>query len=424
MVPPSSESRARLLQVRWCTSRKAPESSAMTKPKAPGTPRKPKRSGGQRKPARKRWSKIYGESRAQDHLPVRRSALNLVQAGTTLCILAAITSGMSTASRYDDPRVSSRPNPLPLQDERREIPRPRRVCGSCGAARPKTRSLKSRWPPRYPRRKIRVLDLGCGTKSVLRGLSKLCHPDAVRTPKKKINRRYHYVSLDVEQRWQPDILGSVVHWEQLLRAKNEKYVEEGYWDIIWASPPCAKFSRANTAPSHAEIVESARIVSACLDAIDYLRPHAWFLENSLNALCIHPVMQHLPEPYVVSYCRYGECYRKDTTIWSNISDLDVDRCTNKTPCQWAKTWARHMYTAQGGGVDGRNNGTHRYKAYEVPVQLMSILMAAAIGEVCKGATRSRARTYRARTYSPSRARTCFPCTDIGDGCGDGCGSPG
>ena len=49
----------------------------------------------------------------------------------------------------------------------------------------------------------------------------------------------------------------------------------------------------------------------------------------------------------------------------------------------------HMYTVQGGGVDGRNNGTHRHKAYEVPVQLMYI-MAAAIGEVCKGAPRSRA----------------------------------
>lgn len=371
----------------------------MTKPKAPGTPPKPQMSGGQRKPARKRWSKIYGKSRAEDRLPVRRSALNLVRAGTTLCVLAAMTSGMSTASLYDDPRVSYRPNPLLVEDERDEIPGRRRLRG-CGraeaesirdASHPETRSRKSRWPPRYPRRKIRVLDLGCGTKSVLRGLSKLCDPDTVRTPNKKLSRRYNYVSLDVHKRWQPDILGSVVHWELLLRAKNEKYVEEGYWDIIWASPPCAKFSRANTTATRGEIAESARIVSACLDAIDYLRPHAWFLENSLNALSMHPIVQHLPEPYVVSYCHYGAGYRKDTTIWSNISDLKLDRCTGTTPCQWARTWARHMYTAQGGGVDGRNNGTHRYKAYEVPVQLMCILMAAAIGEVCKGAPRSRAR---------------------------------
>lgn len=305
-------------------------------------------------------------------------------ARTALLSLAEVAEE-DTLAPPKTPRLAPRKTPRGVN----LIPRRRGKQKVAGIMQSSVTGLRARepapeWPPRYPARKLRVLDLCCGTKSVERCLRALCSPDSI--PKKRRARRdrYEYVSLDIEGQWTPSILGSVVNWRTHLASMNPQYIRPGYWDVIWASPPCAKFSRAKAGrATPAEISHSAKLVKACRQAIDELAPSAWYLENSMNALRHHRVVKGLPAPIIVSYCMYGTAYRKDTMLYTNVPGLQLDKCRVGHLCQWRKQgYAKHSRTAQWGASwhkeKRRNNGTPREEAYMVPLRLMDILMSGAL----------------------------------------------
>ena len=68
---------------------------------------------------------------------------------------------------------------------------------------------------------MKLLELFSGTKSVGKVAEQL---------------GYEVTSLDLKN---ADINGDIMNW-------NYSVYEPGHFDVIWASPPCTEYSRANT----------------------------------------------------------------------------------------------------------------------------------------------------------------------------------
>ncbi|KAK3276308.1 hypothetical protein CYMTET_15607 [Cymbomonas tetramitiformis] len=108
-------------------------------------------------------------------------------------------------------------------------------------------------------RPVRILVLFSGTGSVEREFAK-CFPSA------------SVVTLDNDPRWQPDHLASMEDWDPTQ-------YPPGFFDVIWASPPCTQYSQARTTGGPPDLEGADKSVKCTLDAIEYLKPKHWFLEN-------------------------------------------------------------------------------------------------------------------------------------------------
>ncbi|HAI19258.1 MAG TPA: hypothetical protein DCM10_15255 [Xanthomarina gelatinilytica] len=169
---------------------------------------------------------------------------------------------------------------------------------------------------------MRCLELFCGTKSF----------------RKSCPNNWEVTSIDIEKRFNPDICIDIMDL-------NYTIWEKGYFDIIWASPPCTTFSTAKLSNigsfskkrkcvltreicEQEMLEEGLPIVYKALEIIDYLQPKYWYLEN--------PQSGHLKRfmgninYFDIDYCTFGYDYRKRTRIWSNINIEDnLCRCKIK-----------------------------------------------------------------------------------------------
>jgi len=172
---------------------------------------------------------------------------------------------------------------------------------------------------------MRVLELFSGTGSV----GKCCEALG-----------YETLSLDIDGR--ADITMSILDWDYKAYPKDS-------FDMIWASPPCATFSKLQY--SHLgrkrkcgsiytrEMMETEMktigdpLVKKALEIINYFNPELWFLENpNTGRLKDREYMKDLPY-YVVDYCMYCDWgYRKRTRIWTNKRDWIPKTCDGKGTC--------------------------------------------------------------------------------------------
>ena len=110
-----------------------------------------------------------------------------------------------------------------------------------------------------------------------------------------------------------------------------KQFPSGHFDIIWASSPCIVYLLLLYPHIHKgnrvrDFETADGLVKKTLEIIEYFKPKVWFIENpDTGLLKSRPFMNDLPY-YVVSYCKYGFDYRKNTRIWTNLENYNALRC--------------------------------------------------------------------------------------------------
>ena len=202
--------------------------------------------------------------------------------------------------------------------------------------------------------KMRFLDLCAGTQSIQKSLPK--HVDVT--------------SVDICAKNTPTIVSDIRTWNY------KRQFPRGYFDVIWASPPCTQYSIARTVGTR-DYIEADSIVKRCLEIIQYFRPPMWFMENPGGGGKLHtrPFMCKWNRyKNVCCYCRYGYPYRKITNIWTNRTKLGLKICNKTTPCSAFAKYGRHLCTAQGGSHPQRDLGTNTSSAYSVPPKLIRQLI--------------------------------------------------
>ena len=122
---------------------------------------------------------------------------------------------------------------------------------------------------------------------------------------------WEVISLDVDPGAEPTICADVCSWEPM------PMFAPGYFDMIWASPPCTEYSRALTRRPY-RLEEGDRTAIRTLKLIRDLRPRFWCIENPQTGLLKRrPFMANL-QWSDVTYCKYGYPYKKATRLWHNL----------------------------------------------------------------------------------------------------------
>ena len=122
-----------------------------------------------------------------------------------------------------------------------------------------------------------------------------------------------------------------------------KQYDKDYFDIVWASPPCEKYSALQRCwfgrERNGEIYtkeknleeqnEADKLVEKTLEIIDYFKPKYWFIENPQTGdLKNRNIMKNI-NFYDYDYCKYSDWgYKKTTRIWTNKKDLKPLKCLN------------------------------------------------------------------------------------------------
>jgi hypothetical protein len=198
----------------------------------------------------------------------------------------------------------------------------------------------------------RVLELFCGTKSI----GKYCyaHP-----------KEYMVYNLDVDPKCNPDVVSDILSWDY-------KVFPCGFFDIIWASPPCTHYSILRTTGGPRDIEGANAIVLRTLEIIEYFQPTAWFIENpATGSLKDQPFMKGLP--YIdAHYCKYGYPYRKWTRFWTNVKGCEPLLCKNDCTSLVTDIFTgclRHRHT-----FGGNFPGVHLHQRYSIPPKLVEELI--------------------------------------------------
>ena len=215
------------------------------------------------------------------------------------------------------------------------------------------------------RRPIRILDLYSGTKSVGKAVRAL-FPNAV------------IITVDCNAKFGATHTEDIVQWDPLTIYKK------GYFDFIWASPPCTEYSNSKT-QGERDMHTADQRVAAAIRIITTMQPKAWVIENPVGLLAKRPLMQQYENlKHVCTYCCYGMPYRKATNIWTN-SPTVLKNCFDM-PCHQKLTTNRHTHTAQHGphtfadGTVAKGAGS-QHALYAVPPRLIQHIITSTFTRV-------------------------------------------
>ncbi len=161
--------------------------------------------------------------------------------------------------------------------------------------------------------RLKSLELFCGTKSFTKSMLAI---------------GASCIAVDNDPRFEPDICVDILTFTKSMLPRR--------WcpDVIWASPPCTGFSNAAGGkywsrargwwePVHPQGPYYLKLVYATLKIIRELKPRYWFVENPVSLLRNLPVLWGYPRQ-TITYCQYGQPYRKPTDIWTNC-DIWIPR---------------------------------------------------------------------------------------------------
>ena len=140
---------------------------------------------------------------------------------------------------------------------------------------------------------MKLLELFSGTKSVGKVAEQL---------------DYEITSLDLKN---ADINTDILNWDYTI-------YPIGYFDVIWASPPCTEYSKAKSRGNR-NIDYANQIVLKTLEIIHYFQPTYYILENPQTGLLKKQSFMDTIPFADVDYCKYDMPYRKRTRLWNNIT---------------------------------------------------------------------------------------------------------
>ncbi len=115
----------------------------------------------------------------------------------------------------------------------------------------------------------------------------------------------------------------------------------GHPDVIWASPPCEKFSvssigrywiKGSNKPATEESKAALALLEHTIKLINDLKPTYYFIENPVGKMRKMDCMRKLPR-YTVTYCQYADKRKKPTDIWTNHPNPKFMKpCKNGCKC--------------------------------------------------------------------------------------------
>ena len=180
---------------------------------------------------------------------------------------------------------------------------------------------------------LKTLELFAGTQSFSKGV-------------KRLSDAHEAITLDMLPLFRPTICSNILSWDY-------RTYPSGYFDIIWASPPCTEYSKAKTRGER-DLALADSLVRRAFEIIDYFKPKVWIVENVGTGLLVNRMESIRPDilSFFVDYCPYGKPYRKRTILWSNHI-LKLKICSGPGKC---------------GAMEGRKhigscgNGTKKYNS--------------------------------------------------------------
>ena len=164
----------------------------------------------------------------------------------------------------------------------------------------------------------------------------------------------------------------------IMELTPEMVIEKfGSPDVIWASPPCQKFSIMtvyrnwikegdNYTPKNEDVKNAIEIIKHTLLIIEKLQPKFWIIENPRAMLRKQNFMPN-EKRKTVTYCQYGLEYQKATDIWTNVDNWNPKPiCSSKSPC--------HVRAPRGSryGIQGVKDGYRENRNQKHPKDVSRI----------------------------------------------------
>lgn len=171
-------------------------------------------------------------------------------------------------------------------------------------------------------KQLTVVELFCGTKS----FSKECE-----------KRGYKTFTIDNDPQHNPDLCIDIMEFE--IDMLPDEFRNP---NVVWASPPCQKFSIMTVyrnwtkkgdkyIPKSDDSIKALQIIEKTLKIIQELNPKYYIIENPMGMLRKQEIMQNLHRD-TVTYCQYGLEYQKKTDLWNNLNHMFRPVCSPRSPC--------------------------------------------------------------------------------------------
>ena len=135
------------------------------------------------------------------------------------------------------------------------------------------------------------------------------------------SEKWEVIMVDINPRYRPDMV------LDLIDAVENRQDHPDFWnmhpDVILASPPCERWSVANSHWPQSGIYQASRVLGAVLEIIAAMQPKGWIIENPRGRM-----RWFLGKPSMtIGLNQFGYKTVKPTDFWTNI-DVGLLRDTN------------------------------------------------------------------------------------------------